>query len=45
MSVPPEPYIPAEAELPEFTVRAVVAGTLLGMVFVLPPYTLCSRSV
>ena len=34
MPVPPvEPYIPAEAELPEFSVRAVVAGTLLGMIF------------
>lgn len=33
MSAPPEPYIPPEAELPELTVRAVVAGTLLGMVF------------
>ncbi|MET0339862.1 MAG: oligopeptide transporter, OPT family [Polyangiales bacterium] len=33
MSVPPEPYIPAEAELPEFSARAVIAGTLLGMVF------------
>ena len=27
------PFIPARARLPEFTVRAVVAGTLLGMVF------------
>ncbi len=28
-----KPYIPAEAELPELTVRAVVLGTVLGMVF------------
>ena len=30
---PHEPYIPAEAELPELTVRALVVGTLLGMIF------------
>jgi putative OPT family oligopeptide transporter len=30
---PVEPYIPAEAELPELTLRAVVLGTVLGMVF------------
>lgn len=29
----PEPFIPASARLPEFTVRAVVTGALLGMVF------------
>ena len=28
-----EPYIPASVHLPELTVRAVVVGTLLGMVF------------
>jgi putative OPT family oligopeptide transporter len=28
-----KPYIPPEAELPELSVRAVVLGTLLGMVF------------
>ncbi|HEX5656130.1 MAG TPA: oligopeptide transporter, OPT family [Polyangiales bacterium] len=28
-----QPYIPPEAELPELTVRAVVLGTVLGMVF------------
>jgi putative OPT family oligopeptide transporter len=28
-----QPYIPPEAELPELSVRAVVLGTLLGMVF------------
>jgi len=34
MSAPPvEPYIPPETELPELTVRAVVVGTLLGMIF------------
>jgi putative OPT family oligopeptide transporter len=41
MSAPPvessaprfQPFIPASARLPEFTVRAVVAGTLLGMIF------------
>jgi putative OPT family oligopeptide transporter len=27
------PYIPAEAQLPEFTVRAVLLGTVLGMIF------------
>jgi putative OPT family oligopeptide transporter len=30
---PHVPYVPASARLPEMTVRAVVAGTLLGMVF------------
>jgi putative OPT family oligopeptide transporter len=33
MGTPHEPYIPPEAELPELTVRALVLGTLLGMVF------------
>jgi len=28
-----EPFIPAEANIPEFTVRAVVTGAILGMVF------------
>jgi putative OPT family oligopeptide transporter len=28
-----EPYIPAEARIPEFTIRAVAVGTILGMVF------------
>ncbi len=28
-----KPFIPASAQLPEFTLRAVVLGTLLGMVF------------
>jgi putative OPT family oligopeptide transporter len=28
-----EPYIPDQAELPELTVRALVVGTLLGMIF------------
>jgi len=28
-----KPYIPASANLPEFTLRALVMGTLLGMVF------------
>jgi len=28
-----EPFIPASARLPEFTVRAVVTGAILGMVF------------
>ncbi len=28
-----EPFIPAEARLPEFTVRAVITGAILGMVF------------
>ena len=28
-----QPYIPDEAKLPELTLRAVVVGTLLGMVF------------
>ncbi|MFL5261813.1 MAG: OPT family oligopeptide transporter [Anaeromyxobacteraceae bacterium] len=27
------PYIPAEAQLPEFTLRAVLLGTVLGMIF------------
>jgi putative OPT family oligopeptide transporter len=30
---PPSPYIPADAVLPEMTLRALVMGTLLGMVF------------
>ncbi len=29
----PEPFIPADRQIAEFTVRAVVLGTLLGMVF------------
>jgi putative OPT family oligopeptide transporter len=34
MKPPPvEPYIPPDAELPELTVRAVLVGTLLGMIF------------
>lgn len=35
MSTPPRfvPYIAADAHLPEFTVRAVLVGTLLGMIF------------
>ncbi len=28
-----EPYIPASARLPEFTFRAVLTGTILGMIF------------
>ena len=32
-SVAPRPYIPASAQLPEFTLRALVAGTVLGMIF------------
>ena len=28
-----EPFIPAEANLPEFTLRAVITGAILGMVF------------
>jgi len=28
-----EPFIPASARLPEFTVRSVLTGTLLGMIF------------
>jgi len=28
-----EPYIAAETQLPEFTPRALILGTLLGMVF------------
>ncbi|MDB4971949.1 MAG: oligopeptide transporter protein [Myxococcaceae bacterium] len=32
-SAPHEPYIPPEAELPELSVRALLLGTLLGMVF------------
>ena len=28
-----EPYIPAEANIPEFTLRAVITGAVLGMVF------------
>ncbi len=28
-----QPYVPADAEVPEFTVRAVVLGALLGIVF------------
>ena len=28
-----EPYIPAGAKIPEFTIRAVAVGTVLGMVF------------
>jgi len=32
-SKPIEPYIPAEARMPEFTVRAVIVGAILGMVF------------
>ncbi|OON63217.1 oligopeptide transporter, OPT family [Massilia sp. KIM] len=28
-----KPYIPATAQLPEFTLRALIMGTLLGMVF------------
>ncbi|MFC5510253.1 OPT family oligopeptide transporter [Massilia jejuensis] len=31
--VPVKPYIPATANLPEFTVRALVMGVVLGMVF------------
>src|SRR6186713_3105404 len=27
------PYIPAQTRLPEFTIRAVVSGTLLGIIF------------
>src|SRR6266702_7296237 len=27
------PYVPAEASVPEFTLRAVVVGALLGVVF------------
>ena len=30
---PPEPYIAARTVLPEFTLRAVILGTLLGIVF------------
>lgn len=30
---PPEPFIPADRQIAEFTVRAVVLGTLLGMIF------------
>lgn len=30
---PPPPFIPPEARLPEFTLRAVVLGTFLGMIF------------
>lgn len=30
---PPEPFIPADRQIAEFTVRAVLLGTLLGMVF------------
>jgi len=34
MSAPKfEPFIPAAARLPEFTVRAVLTGAVLGMVF------------
>lgn len=35
MSTPPRfvPYIAADAHLPEFTVRAVLVGTVLGMIF------------
>ncbi|MDB4991666.1 MAG: oligopeptide transporter protein, partial [Myxococcaceae bacterium] len=33
MNTPHEPYIPPEAELPELTLRALLLGTLLGMVF------------
>jgi putative OPT family oligopeptide transporter len=37
MAAPPatryHPFIPAEARLPELTVRAIIVGTLLGMVF------------
>jgi putative OPT family oligopeptide transporter len=32
-SVPFVPYIPAEARLPEFSVRALILGTLLGAIF------------
>ena len=28
-----EPFIPASAKIPEFTLRAVVTGAILGMVF------------
>ncbi len=28
-----EPYIPAATRLPEFTLRALITGTLLGVVF------------
>ena len=28
-----EPFIPAETSLPEFTARAVITGTVLGMIF------------
>ena len=27
------PYIPAQTRLPEFTLRAVLAGTILGIIF------------
>lgn len=33
MTTPLEPYIPAERELPELTLRALVVGTLLGIIF------------
>jgi putative OPT family oligopeptide transporter len=32
-SAPPAPYIPAEAQLPEMTLRAMCMGVILGMVF------------
>ena len=32
-SAPFEPYIPAATKMPELTVRGVLLGTLLGMVF------------
>ena len=28
-----QPYIPADREMPELTVRAIIVGTLLGMIF------------
>lgn len=32
-SVPPKPYIPAKAQLPEFSFRAILMGIVLGMIF------------
>ncbi|MGJ9416215.1 OPT family oligopeptide transporter [Massilia sp. CMS3.1] len=32
-STPIKPYIPATADLPEFTIRALVMGVVLGMIF------------
>lgn len=33
MKIPVQPFIPAEAQLPEFSLRAVVMGVILGMLF------------